>query len=66
MLDELPFGLYAEIEGDEEAIIKAEHLLELTNVEAESATYPELANKFGVRNGDRVEARFEKKRGEDH
>lgn len=59
MLDELPFGLFVEIEGEEEAIIKAEGLLELSSVEAEHATYPDLTERLG-RDRDGVrESRFD-------
>lgn len=58
VIDELPFGLYAEIEGEEDAIENAEKILELSDAEAEMATYPDLAAKHGVMRGDVVEARF--------
>jgi adenylate cyclase, class 2 len=59
VLDELPFGLFLEIEGDEQAIKEAEGLLELSDVEAELSTYPELAERFGERRGELIEARFQ-------
>jgi adenylate cyclase class 2 len=58
VLDELPFGLFLEIEGDEAAIEAAEKLLDLSDVEAEMATYPQLAHAYGQRRGEIVEARF--------
>lgn len=59
VVDELPFGLFAEIEGEEEAIKEAEQLLGLTEAPAEMETYPELAAKYGVKSGETIEARFE-------
>lgn len=58
VVDELPFGLFAEIEGEEEGIREVEHLLGLDEAEAEMATYPELARRHGERRGEMVEARF--------
>jgi adenylate cyclase, class 2 len=58
VLDELPFGLFLEIEGDESAILEAEKLLGLEDAEAEHAPYPELTLRHGnIRNGV-CEARF--------
>jgi adenylate cyclase, class 2 len=59
VLDELPFGLYLEIEGEERAIMEAEQLLNLSDVEAEQATYPELTRRYGELRGDLIEARFQ-------
>ena len=58
VLDELPFGHFVEIEGDERAIEEAERLLNLADADAEHATYPQLTAKHGRRNGALVEARF--------
>lgn len=58
VIDELPFGLFAEIEGEEASIRDAERQLELSDAEAEMATYPELTEKYGERKGATVEARF--------
>ena len=58
VIDELPFGLFLEIEGEEKTIIRVERLLGLDEVEAEMASYPELTQRFGEKNGDRIEARF--------
>jgi adenylate cyclase class 2 len=58
VVDELPFGLFLEIEGDEISIEAAEELLDLSDVEAEMATYPQLAQRYGQRRGDIIEARF--------
>lgn len=58
VIDELPFGLFMEIEGDEAAIEEAEDLLDLSDLEAEPSTYPQLALAHGEKRGDVVEARF--------
>lgn len=58
VIDELPFGLYAEIEGDEANILEVEKLLNLDTAEAEHAPYPELTLRHGTHKGDAVEARF--------
>ncbi len=58
MLDELPFGLYMEIEGSITAIAEAEMLLDAENFETEHETYPHLTSKFGVKKEFVIEARF--------
>lgn len=58
VLDELPFGFFAEIEGEEEKINEAEGLLELVEAEVVLETYPELAEKYGHKKGNMIEARF--------
>ncbi len=60
VLDELPFGYYMEIEGEEDRITETEKLFGFDNFEAEEMTYPSLTLKFGRKNGDLIEARFEK------
>jgi adenylate cyclase, class 2 len=59
VLDELPFGLFVEIEGEESVIDEVERLLGLSEADAEPATYPELARRHGRKRGDMIEARFE-------
>lgn len=59
VVDELPFGLFMEIEGSEEEIARVESLLAIEALQAEAETYPQLTLKHGKRNGDVVEARFE-------
>ncbi|MBX3244104.1 MAG: class IV adenylate cyclase [Acidobacteria bacterium] len=59
VLDELPFGLYMEIEGAITAIKEAEILLDADMLETEPMTYPRLTAKYGVRVGDLIEARFD-------
>lgn len=58
VLDELPFGLFLEIEGEEALILEAERLLKLEAAEAEHAPYPELAQRHGTEKDGVVEARF--------
>ena len=58
VVDELPFGFFAEIEGDEHAILNAERLLGLSELAAEMATYPQLAAQHGKKVGEMTEARF--------
>jgi adenylate cyclase class 2 len=59
VLDELPFGLFVEIEGEEKDIEEVEGLLDLAGAEAEMATYPELTEKYGEKRGAVIEARFQ-------
>lgn len=58
VIDELPFGLFMEIEGDEDEINAAEQTLGIEGLPAEHSTYPQLTEKYGKRVGDVVEARF--------
>ncbi|HYN86793.1 MAG TPA: class IV adenylate cyclase [Pyrinomonadaceae bacterium] len=59
VIDELPFGLFVEIEGEEDDIHEAERLLRLTDARPEHSTYPDLASRHGRHDGGSVEARFE-------
>ena len=59
VVDDLPFGLFLEVEGEEKIIDEVEQLLELTEVEAEMASYPELTQRYGERRGDVIESRFQ-------
>jgi adenylate cyclase class 2 len=61
VLDELPFGYYMEIEGEKAAILDAEKLLGVEDLNTEPRGYPRLTAKFGklLKNGV-YEARFEK------
>ena len=59
VIDELPFGWFAEIEGTEQGIAEAEAVLALTGVEAVAETYPELTELYGRRDGDIIAARFD-------
>jgi len=58
VLDELPFGLFMEIEGTIEHIAEAEILLDIKDLEPESRGYPRLTVKYGEMVGDVAEARF--------
>lgn len=58
VIDELPFGLFVEIEGGEELILEAERLLELGNAAMEPKSYPQLTLLHGIGNETMVEARF--------
>ena len=59
VVDELPFGTFVEIEGDEESIIEVEKQLNLGGAQAEHAAYPQLTERHGKRRGEIIEARFE-------
>jgi adenylate cyclase class 2 len=58
VIDELPFGLFVEIEGEEELILEAERLLELGGATTEPNSYPQLTILNGTNNGKLIEARF--------
>ena len=60
VLDELPFGLFMEIEGTEPEIDRAEKRLGLKEIEREPRGYPRLTVKYGKMNGDVAEAKFER------
>ena len=59
VVDELSFGHFVEIEGEEDAITEVEQILGLADAEPEMETYPALARRYGQQRGDVVEARFE-------
>ena len=60
VLDELPFGLFMEIEGTEEAITTAAARLGLKDIEQEPRGYPRLTIKYGKMNDGVAEAKFER------
>ena len=60
VLDELPFGLYMEIEGEIEAIIKTETKLGLREKEYEPRGYPRLTVKYGREIDGVATAKFER------
>jgi adenylate cyclase class 2 len=60
VLDELPFGLYMEIEGTVDAIEAAEKNLGLKAAEREPRGYPRLTIKYGKDVNGVKEARFER------
>jgi adenylate cyclase class 2 len=58
VVDELPFGLFMEIEGPVTAIIEAEELLDMLELEVVHETYPQLTLHFGKNTAGVIEARF--------
>ena len=58
VLDELPFGLFMEIEGTVTGIREAEMVLGLDDLEVEHETYPALTARLGTAVGEVTEARF--------
>lgn len=57
-LDELPFGLFMEIEGAEKEIARVETLVGAQNLPGVMETYPALTAKLGNKRGGVIEARF--------
>jgi predicted adenylyl cyclase CyaB len=57
-LDELPFGLFMEIEASETEIARVEKLLEGEAIPAVMETYPALTAQLGQKRGGVIEARF--------
>jgi adenylate cyclase class 2 len=57
VIDELPFGLFMEIEGTERDIREIESKLAI-KLKAELETYPRLTMKHGTNCGGVIEARF--------
>jgi adenylate cyclase, class 2 len=62
VVDELPFGLFMEIEGRESDIKSIQRKIGLKGLKAESATYPDLTVKYGEPRGDKIEAKFDGRR----
>lgn len=60
MIDELPFGLFMEIEGDESAIREVEQKLAIRELKSEILSYPRLTERHGVRSDGVIECRFKK------
>ena len=58
VVDQLPFGLFMEIEGSITAIAEAEMFLDIDDLAVEHKTYPSLTAELGSPNGDVIEARF--------
>ena len=58
VVDVLPFGLFMEIEGKENAIKAVERKLGLKGLRAEHSTYPQLAQKHGKLYDGLIESRF--------
>ena len=59
VIDELPFGLFVEIEGEESDILNAERLLGLEGDEGVHEPYPTLTLRHGTKKGELFEARFD-------
>jgi len=59
VLDELPFGLFMEIEGSMTGIAEAEMYLGADEFEVEYKSYPFLTYELGVRKDNKIEARFD-------
>jgi adenylate cyclase class 2 len=57
-IDELPFGLFMEIEASEKEIGRVENLLEAGSLPAVMETYPTLTAQLGQKRGGVIEARF--------
>src|SRR5216684_7941298 len=62
VIDELPFGLFMEIEAAEKEIARVEALLGIENLPAVMETYPTLTAHLGKNRKGIVEARFRKVR----
>lgn len=61
VLDELPFGIYMEIEGEPEEILKVEKMLGANDVELESRGYARLTIKLCEQVNGIFEARFDRR-----
>lgn len=64
VIDELPFGLFMEIEGTEQDIRSVESKLAVKRLRAEQQTYPQLALQKGTERGGIVESRFPEEKKE--
>lgn len=60
VIDELPFGLFMEIEGSEKEIARVEKMIGAEDLPAVMETYPVLTAKLGKNRKGIVEARFKK------
>ncbi|MEP6819655.1 MAG: class IV adenylate cyclase [bacterium] len=58
VIDELPFGLFMEIEGPEQDIRDIESKLAIKRLRSEPATYPQLTAQKGKNRDGVIEARF--------
>jgi adenylate cyclase class 2 len=58
VIDELPFGLFMEIEGAEQDIRRIESELAIKRLRTEPNTYPQLTLKYGTNHDGMIEARF--------
>ena len=64
VIDELPFGLFMEIEGLEKDIREVETKLAIKRLRTEPLSYPRLVLVHGARNGGLIESRFVNKKRE--
>ena len=62
VIDELPFGLFMEIEGTEQGIKDVESKLGMKRLRSESETYPQLTVKNGIDCDGVIESRFPEKK----
>lgn len=62
VIDELPFGLFMEIEGAEQDIREVESRLAIKRLRSEPATYPQLTLKHGKDSDGVIESRFPNQR----
>ena len=62
VIDELPFGLFMEIEGAEQEIRRIESELTIKGLRTEPDTYPQLTLKHGRNHEGVIEARFSQKK----
>jgi adenylate cyclase, class 2 len=58
VIDELPFGLFMEIEGLEKGIREVEAKLAIKRLKSEPLSYPRLVLQHGVENAGVIESRF--------
>ena len=58
VIDELPYGLFMEIEGEEQGIRDVEAELAIKGLQAELDSYPRMTEKFGTLVDGVIEARF--------
>jgi adenylate cyclase class 2 len=58
VLDELPFGLFMEIEGSLTGIREAEIMLGLDDLQVVQETYPQLASRLGTLQSGIIQCRF--------
>ena len=63
VIDELPFGLFMEIEAPAKKIKRVEKLLAADSLPAVMETYPTLTARFGKERKGVIEARFESEAG---
>jgi len=59
VIDELPFGLFMEIEASEKEILRVEKQIGAEQLEAVNETYPTLTSRLGKKSRQGIiEARF--------